>query len=111
MEGFFDRVYNIVKEIPKGKVATYGQIAKLLGAPKFSQIVGFALHANPDNSTIPCHRVVNRFGELSNSFAFGGKAEQQKLLVQEGVEFTKQGNVDMKKCQWKPELLDIGLDI
>ncbi|MBP3431934.1 MAG: MGMT family protein [Clostridia bacterium] len=105
--GFFERVYNVVSDIPKGKVATYGQIAKMLGAPKFSQIVGYALHVNPKPGVIPCHRVVNRFGETSSSFAFGGEDKQKELLISEGVIFTKDGNVDMKKCQWRPELLDI----
>lgn len=110
MEGFFEKVYNVVKEIPKGKVATYGQIAKILGAPKFSQIVGYALHVNPEPMVIPCHRVVNRFGDLSSSFAFGGKSEQKRLLEEEGVIFTAEGLVDMKKCLWQPGLSDIGID-
>lgn len=104
---FFARVYNVVKEIPRGKVATYGQIATILGAPKYSQVVGFALHSNPEPNEIPCHRVVNRHGELSVSFAFGGENEQRKKLEKEGVIFTDGGKVDMKACQWKPYLNDI----
>lgn len=104
---FFARVYNVVKEIPRGKVATYGQIATILGAPKYSQVVGFALHSNPEPNEIPCHRVVNRYGELSVSFAFGGENEQRKKLEKEGVFFTDDGKVDMKACQWKPHLNDI----
>lgn len=105
MEKFFEKVYNVVKDIPKGKVATYGQIAKILGAPKYSQIVGYALHSNPKE--IPCHRVVNRFGQLSGSFAFGGANAQREKLEAEGVVFEKDGTINMKKYQWKPQLLDI----
>ncbi len=107
MDGFFERVYNVVKDIPRGKVATYGQIAKILNAPRFSQIVGFALHANKDPQHIPCHRVVSKSGQVSKSFAFGGAGSQRELLEKEGVVFDEQGNVDMKKCLWKPQLTDI----
>ena len=80
MEGFFQKVYSVVREIPKGKVATYGQIAKMLNAPRFSQIVGFALHSNPDTATIPCHRVVNREGRICTGFAFGEKKRKENCL-------------------------------
>ena len=108
-DGFFRQVYDVVKEIPKGKVATYGQIAKILGAPKFSQIVGYALHSNPNPKEIPCYRVVNRFGQLSGSFAFGGRDEQRRRLENEGIIFEKDGTIDMKKYQWPGELDDIGI--
>lgn len=104
---FFQRVYSLVKEIPAGKVATYGQIAKMLGAPRYSQIVGYALHDNPDVAHIPCHRVVNRFGEVCKGFAFGGEAEQRKRLEAEGIVFNADGRIDMEKYGWNPELLDI----
>lgn len=103
MEGFFKKVYSVVKEIPKGKVATYGQIAKMLNAPRFSQIVGFALHSNPDTATIPCHRVVNREGRICTGFAFGGEKAQRELLEKEGVHVSKDGTVDLNKYLWKPE--------
>ena len=103
-KGFFERVYGVVKDVPCGKVTTYGQIAKILGAPRWSQVVGYALHVNPDPKHIPCHRVVNRFGELSGSFAFGGSDEQKKRLLAEGVTFDKDGKVDMKKHLWRPSL-------
>lgn len=104
MEGFFEKVYSVVKDIPKGKVATYGQIAKILNAPRFSQVVGFALHSNPDQATIPCHRVVNREGKICTGFAFGGKDAQRKLLESEGVKVDKDGIVDLKKYLWRPEV-------
>lgn len=102
MEKFFSRVYEVVKQIPKGKVATYGMIAGLLGQPRASRAVGYALHANPDHDHIPCHRVVNRFGGLSEAFAFGGKNMQRLYLEREGVLFLEDGRVCMEKCLWKP---------
>ncbi len=98
-ESAFERIYDIVKQIPAGKVATYGQVASLAGNKKWSRVVGYALHVNPDPENIPCYRVVNRFGEVSKAFAFGGENRQIELLKQEGVEFAD-GRVDMKKYQW-----------
>ncbi len=80
------RIYEAVKKIPKGKVATYGQVAAMAGNPKMSRAVGNALHKNPDPSQIPCFRVVNAKGELSGEFAFGGKGRQQALLEADGIE-------------------------
>ena len=68
----FEKIYAVVRRIPRGRVATYGLVAALAGNPRWSQVVGYALHVNPDPENIPCYRVVNRFGELSPSFAFGG---------------------------------------
>lgn len=99
----FQRVYEVVRQIPKGRVTTYGQIACMLGNPHLSQVVGFALHVNPEPGTIPCHRVVNRFGGLSEAFAFGGLNEQRLLLEAEGVEFLPDGNVELKKYMWYGE--------
>lgn len=101
--GFFQSVYEIVKRIPKGKVATYGQIARLAGAPRKAKIVGWALHSNPYEGIVPCHRVVNRNGELSGAFAFGGMQAQRKLLEEEGIIFDKNGIIDLTKYLWKPE--------
>ena len=91
----FDRIYDVVKSIPKGKVATYGQVAALAGNPRWSQIVGYALHSNPRPLEIPCHRVVNRFGGLASAFAFGGENAQRALLEAEGIEFDDDGYVLM----------------
>ena len=99
----FNKIYDVVKRIPKGKVATYGQIALYAGNPRLSQVVGFALHSNPDPENIPCHRVVNRFGCLSKAFAFGGENKQKELLLCEGVEFLPNGNVDMSRFLWSGE--------
>ena len=95
----FQQIYEIVEMIPRGKVATYGQIATLLGNPRLSRVVGNALHANPDPEKIPCYRVVNRQGEVSRSFAFGGADRQRELLKGDGVEFIGE-RVDLKKHLW-----------
>ncbi len=92
--GFFEGVYQVVKLVPFGKVITYGQIAKILGAPKMSRQVGWALHKNPDPNTIPCYRVVNRFGATSEAFAFGGQNRQIALLKAEGITFDNNGLVN-----------------
>ena len=101
--GIFNAVYEIVRQIPRGKVATYGMIASILGNVRLSRAVGYALHVNPDNSTIPCHRVVFRDGALSEGYAFGGKEVQRKMLSDEGVTFGKDGKVVMSKHLWKAE--------
>jgi len=95
----FNRIYEIVQQIPPGRVATYGQIAALAGNPRASRVVGWALHSNPDPKNIPCHRVVNRFGGLSDAFAFGGKDEHKFRLEQEGIK-VENYIVDLKKYKW-----------
>ena len=92
-----ENVYDFLKTIPKGKVATYGQIAEYLGNKKLARHVGNIIHYNPDPKNIPCHRVVNSKGEVSASFAFGGNTEQRKLLEQEGIVFEGNGKIDLKK--------------
>ena len=89
----FEEVYMVVGRIPKGKVMTYGTVARLIGNPRMYRVVGYALHVNPDPLQIPCHRVVNRFGEVSSAFAFGGGNRQRELLLSEGVEFDENGRV------------------
>ena len=101
----FERIYDVVKQIPKGTVATYGQVAALAGNKRWSRVVGYALHVNPDPEHIPCHRVVNRLGEVSKAFAFGGENRQIALLTQEGVAF-KDGKVDLQKYGWKQMTLE-----
>ena len=90
------RIYSAVKKIPRGCVATYGQIAELAGDRKMARAVGNALHKNPDPENIPCYRVVNSKGELSGEFAFGGAGKQAELLEADGVEVIN-GKVDLKK--------------
>lgn len=97
---FFDRVYNAVKRIPKGKVATYGMIAAMSGNPRAARVVGTALHRNPEPGVIPCHRVVNRFGGLAPEFAFGGKEVQRQLLENEGVAVSDDFTVALSVYLW-----------
>lgn len=99
----FERIYEIVKKIPYGKVTTYGQVALLAGNPHWARVVGYALHSNPDPANIPCYRVVNRFGRVSDAFAFGGKNQQIELLRLEGIEVSDDGTVDLKRYFWNGE--------
>lgn len=96
------RIYEAVKQIPRGKVATYGQVAALAGNPKMARAVGNALHKNPDPINIPCYRVVNGKGELAGEFAFGGAGEQERLLRADGIE-VRNGRVDLTIYGIKPD--------
>lgn len=98
--GFFASVYEVLRTVPRGRVVTYGQIARAIGAPRMARQVGYALHVNPKPGIIPCHRVVNREGRLSGAFAFGGLQAQQKLLEAEGVEVIG-GAVDLDKYGYR----------
>ena len=90
------RIYEAVKKIPTGKVATYGKVAEMAGDKKMARAVGNALHKNPDPNGIPCYRVVNAKGELAGEFAFGGSGAQEKLLREDGIEVVD-GKVDLKR--------------
>ena len=96
----FEAIYAIVRQIPAGKVATYGQIARLAGNPRWARVVGYALHSNPDPAHIPCHRVVNREGQVAPAFAFGGEHVQRQRLEREGVIFSPDGRVDLARYGW-----------
>lgn len=96
----YERIYDVVCRIPRGKVATYGQVALLAGNPRWARVVGYALHVNPRPGEIPCHRVVNRFGKVSGAFAFGGQDRQRELLEEEGVRFTEDERVDFALYGW-----------
>lgn len=89
---FFETVYKIVSEIPTGKVISYGGVARLAGNPRMARQVGWALHVNPYQGVVPCHRVVMKDGSLSKGFAFGGEEVQRALLEKEGVGFDGQGS-------------------
>ena len=99
-EGFFERVYQMVEQVPEGMVATYGQIAKLVGEPRRARYVGYALHVNPRPGIIPCHRIVFADGRLAPGFAFGGPEAQRELLEAEGVSFLTDGRVDLSASRW-----------
>lgn len=99
----YERIYAVVRSIPRGTVATYGQVARLAGNPRWARVVGYALHVNPDPEGIPCYRVVDRNGRTSSAFAFGGSDVQRALLEADGVPFLPDGRVDLAVCQWKPQ--------
>ncbi|WP_229131654.1 MGMT family protein [Bifidobacterium mizhiense] len=108
---FSQQVYQVVRRIPRGKVATYGQVASLTGHPRNARFVGYALHDNPEPGVIPCHRVVFRDGSLAPGFAFGGPERQRQLLEDEGVHFVPPRSdelagadgwvVDLDRCRWQ----------
>ena len=93
----FEKIYEAVKRIPYGKVASYGQVAALAGNPRWARVVGYALHVNPDPENIPCYRVVTKDGRVSPAFAFGGSNRQRELLEAEGVRFDDSGRVLMER--------------
>ena len=96
----FEQIYQVVRQIPCGYVATYGMVAQLAGNPRWARVVGYALHVNPEPGVIPCHRVVNRYGAPAPAFAFGGENRQRELLAAEGVGFTDEGRVDLERFLW-----------
>lgn len=96
------RIYEAVKKIPRGKVATYGQVAEMAGEKKMARAVGNALHKNPEPDVIPCYRVVNARGELSGEFAFGGAGRQAELLRKDGI-VVENGRVDLEKYGMRVE--------
>ena len=114
MGDFSDRVFEVVRRIPRGKVATYGQVGRLIGAPRSARYVGYALRANPEPgaevNSIPCHRVVFKDGGLCKGFAFGGPEVQREMLEAEGVAFADDAHVDMGACLWDGRMDYFGPD-
>lgn len=96
---FRERVYTLTKQIPLGKVATYGQLAKMAGSPGASRAVGMCMKNNPDSLSIPCHRVVAANGKLTG-YAFGGTSVKKEKLLKEGIMFTND-KVDLSVSQWQ----------
>ena len=92
-----EKIYELVKAIPSGKITTYGELAAALGNKYLARVVGNILHNNPDPANIPCHRVVNAKGELAKHFAFGGAEGQRKRLENEGIIFENNGRIDLQK--------------
>ena len=99
MAVFYEAVYRLVAQIPSGHVATYGQLAWMLHAPRWARQVGRAMRLAPGGRVLPCHRVVNGQGRL-----VPGWQEQRWLLEQEGVAFRENGCVDLKRHRWKPDM-------
>lgn len=99
---FFDKVYQIVRQIPFGKVTTYGAIAKAIGSPQSSRMVGYAMNASHFDRTVPAHRVVNRNGMLTGKYHFEGTDLMAQLLQSEGVEIVNDQVVDLEYYLWVP---------
>lgn len=102
-DNFFERVYEIVRQIPEGKVTSYGAIAKALGAARSARMVGWAMNASHNLEDVPAHRVVNRIGMLSGKHHFDGTNLMQQLLENEGVKVINNQIVDFKKHFWEPK--------
>ena len=98
-KNFKEQVFEKVRKIPKGKVSTYGSIARMLGKRRWSRQVGWALHQNTDPKT-PCHRVVDRNGRLAPNFAFDGAVEQRRRLEAENIKFRDKMHVDLTTSIW-----------
>lgn len=99
-KGFFKRVYEIVSQIPEGKVATYGGIGKMLGYSRGAKVVGWAMRSAPEDLNLPCHRVVKATGELSPGYVFGDSEIQRAMLSAEGITFRANGTIDMERHLW-----------
>jgi methylated-DNA-protein-cysteine methyltransferase-like protein len=103
MKGQYNHIYDIVREIPRGRVATYGQIAELAGIPRQPRRIGYALSALPPESNVPWHRVINAKGEISLRSAGGSERVQKRLLKQEGILFDRNGKVPLGQFRWRAE--------
>ena len=107
MGNFNQRVYELVRRIPYGRVMTYGQIAALLGVPRAARAVGYALHWVVENDNVPCQRVVNRFGGLAAGYGWGGQIAHKADLIVENVEISDEFTVDLARYQWFPAPEDL----
>ena len=105
-ENFFNRVYEIVRQIPEGKVTSYGAIAKALGTARSARMVGWAMNASHGLEGVPAHRVVNRKGLLTGKHHFDGTNLMQQLLESEGVKISDNKIIDFEKVFWDPNLID-----
>ncbi len=102
-DNFFERVYEVVRQIPHGKVTSYGAIAKAIGSPQSSRMVGYAMNASHNMEDVPAHRVVNRNGVLTGKFHFDGTNLMQQLLEAEGVKVEENKILNFKEHFWEPE--------
>jgi methylated-DNA-protein-cysteine methyltransferase related protein len=102
-DNFFERVYEVARQIPYGKVTSYGAIAKALGAARSARMVGWAMNASHNMDDIPAHRVVNRVGLLSGKHHFGGTNLMQQLLESEGIKVVDNQIVEFEKYFWEPD--------
>ena len=99
-KNFYQLIYELVAQIPPGKVMTYGQIAAWCGKPRGARAVGWAMRSTPVQLNLPCHRVVNRSGAMSPDDVFGGAQIQRAMLEREGVTFKSDGRIDLKRHLW-----------
>jgi methylated-DNA-protein-cysteine methyltransferase-like protein len=103
-DNFFERVYSVARQIPYGKVTSYGAIAKVLGAARSARMVGWAMNASHNLEDVPAHRVVNRIGLLTGKHHFDGTNLMQQLLESEGIEVIDNQIIDFEKHFWIPEM-------
>jgi methylated-DNA-protein-cysteine methyltransferase-like protein len=103
-DNFFERVYAVARQIPFGKVTSYGAIAKVLGAARSARMVGWAMNASHNLEDVPAHRVVNRKGLLTGKHHFDGTNLMQQLLENEGIEVIDNQIIDFEKHFWKPKM-------
>lgn len=103
-DNFFERVYEVARQIPYGRVTSYGAIAKALGAARSARMVGWAMNASHQREDVPAHRVVNRKGLLTGKFHFDGTNLMQQLLESEGIPVIDNQIVDFEKYFWEPEV-------
>ena len=105
---FYQRVIRTIKQIPKGRVATYGQVARVAGWARGVRQVVWVLHSSSDKEKLPWHRVINHKGKISLP-KYGGYAQQKQLLVDEGVEFDSLDKIDFNLYQWQPKKIDLSI--
>ncbi len=101
-EGAYERIFAVVRRIPEGRVATYGQVAALAGLPGRARQVGYALHTLDDSTSVPWHRVINSKGQVSPRSEAGWERFQRHLLEGEDVEFDERGRIDLQRFRWEP---------
>ena len=106
-QGFFEKVYDVVRQIPEGKVTSYGAIAKCIGSPQSARLVGWAMNASHGKEDIPAHRVVNRLGLLTGKHHFEGTSLMQQLLENEGIEVIDNQIQNFEKVFWNPNEIDL----
>lgn len=103
-ESFFERVFTVARQIPEGRVTTYGAIARAIGAARSARMVGYAMNASHNDDTVPAHRVVNRNGLLTGKFHFDGTNLMQQLLENEGIKVIDNKIVKFKELLWEPKI-------
>ena len=100
MTGTYARIYAIVRKVPRGRVATYGQVARLAKLPGQARHVGYAMYALPTGTTVPWQRIINAKGEISRRSQAGGQLTQRMILEREGVPFNARGRIDLRRYGW-----------